>query len=415
MASIVKKETKDGRAFYEIRCRRGREKSTLSTRWYVPDGWSARAIQRELARQAADFERRVEAGEITSRKEKRQEAALRAAQEAEEAARIKTLRQYATEVFMPAKESYFSENARASYQLFLDKHIFPAFGEIPLHEITTAKLQAFFYDFSRQGYAPATITKLYNIVSGIFAMAFEDDSIAFNPMLKVKKPASRKDDIAEEKALAYTAEETAVIVKALQNEPLKWRAYVTLMIDTGARRGEICALQWSDIDFEHGEIFIRRNLQYTPASGVYLATPKNGKARFVDIGAASVHLLTLMRKVQPDSTFVFTQDGDPTKPMHPQSPTRYFRKFGSKYGIEDFHPHKLRHTSASIAITNGADVVSTSARLGHSDTAITLRLYAHASKESVRRAGEVARSAISDLIPAETTPPETHTETHTTI
>ena len=80
--------------------------------------------------------------------------------------------------------------------------------------------------------------------------------------------------------------------------------------------------------------------------------------------------------------------------MHPQSPTRYFKKFGAKYGIEDFHPHKLRHSSASIAITNGADVVSVSERLGHSDTAVTLRMYAHANEESIRRAGQTVRDAL---------------------
>lgn len=93
------------------------------------------------------------------------------------------------------------------------------------------------------------------------------------------------------------------------------------------------------------------------------------------------------------SQWVFTQDGS-ADPMHPQSPTRFFTKFGRRYGIENFHPHKLRHTSASIALTNGADVVSVSERLGHSDTAVTLRMYAHANEESIRRAGQVVRDAL---------------------
>lgn len=82
--------------------------------------------------------------------------------------------------------------------------------------------------------------------------------------------------------------------------------------------------------------------------------------------------------------------------MHPQSPTRYFHKIGERLGISNFHPHLLRHTSASISITNGADVVSVSQRLGHSDTAITLRLYAHANEESIRRAGQTVRDALKD-------------------
>ena len=80
--------------------------------------------------------------------------------------------------------------------------------------------------------------------------------------------------------------------------------------------------------------------------------------------------------------------------MFPQLPTRFFKKFGERYDIADFHPHKLRLSSASIAITNGADIVSVSERLGHSDTAVTLRMYAHANAESIRRAGQAVRDAI---------------------
>ena len=179
-------------------------------------------------------------------------------------------------------------------------------------------------------------------------------------------------------------------------EPLKWQAYINLAADTGARRGELCGLQWSDIDWKSGAVTIRRNLQYTARAGIYETSPKNKKTRSVDIGPETLALLRKLRDEQAASCiskWCFTQDGTPD-PIHPTSPTRYFKKFGEKYGIEDFHPHKLRHTSASIAITNGADVVSVSERLGHSDTAVTLRMYAHANEESIRRAGQTVRDAL---------------------
>ena len=116
----------------------------------------------------------------------------------------------------------------------------------------------------------------------------------------------------------------------------------------------------------------------------------------VDVGPDVLELLKQLREDQAAtavSKWVFTQDGTP-EPMHPQSPTRYFHKFGKRYEIADFHPHKLRHTCASLAITNGADIVSVSERLGHSDTAVTLRMYAHANEESIRRAGQIVRDAL---------------------
>ncbi len=393
MASIKLNETKDGRRFFQISVSRGYGKSPYKTRWYWPDGWSKRTAEREAAKQAAAFELACKNGEVLNRAQEREKAA----QEAAEAAKLKTVRQYADGVFMPMKEAIFSENARSSYRMFLDKHIFPALGDVLLTEVSPAMIAKLLVDFQRAGYAHATAVKLYNILNGVFEMAFLDDSIPANPMLKVKRPAPRKGEQPKEEAdKAYTVEELHYIFSCAAQEPLQWQTYISLAADTGLRRGELCGLQWADIDFKAGAVTVRRNLQYTPASGVYATSPKNGKVRVVDVGADVLALLKELREEQSRScisAWCFSQDGT-AEPMHPQSPTRYFSKFGKRYGIEDFHPHKLRHTSASVALTHGGDVVSVSERLGHSDTAVTLRMYAHANEESIRRAGQIVRDAL---------------------
>lgn len=393
MASIKLSETKDGRRFFQICVSRGYGKSPYKTRWYWPDGWSKRTAEREAAKQAAAFELACKNGEVLNRAQEREKAA----QEAAEAAKLKTVRQYADGVFMPTKEATFSENARSSYRMFLDKHIFPVLGDVLLTEVTPAMIQKLLVDFQRAGYAHASAVKLYNILNGVFEMAFLDDSIPMNPMLKVKRPAPRKgEQPKEESDKAYTVQELGYILSCAAQEPLQWQTYISLAADTGLRRGELCGLQWTDIDFQASTVTVRRNLQYTPAAGVYETSPKNGKVRTVDVGADVLELLKQLRARQAGiciSRWCFTQEGT-GEPMHPQSPTRYFKKFGERYGVKDFHPHKLRHSSASIAITSGADVVSVSERLGHSDTAVTLRMYAHANEESIRRAGQIVRDAL---------------------
>ena len=67
MASTRLKQTKDGKQYYEIRVRMSRGKPELSTRWYIPDGWCNKSIEKELAKQAAEFERKCKAGEVISR------------------------------------------------------------------------------------------------------------------------------------------------------------------------------------------------------------------------------------------------------------------------------------------------------------------------------------------------------------
>lgn len=392
MASIKKTIDSTGGVVYKVQVSAGRGRRVKRS-WRPEPGWSARTIERELNKFAASLENELSDGTILTK----QEDMERQRQEALEKAKIKTLCQYADGVFMPSKEATFSENSRSSYRQFLDKHILPVLGDFPMQDISSAMISNLLLAFQKAGYAHASAVKLYNILNGIFQMALLDDSIQINPMLKVKRPAPRKDEkIQDELGKAYTIQQLRYILQCLEGESLKWRTYISLVIDTGLRRGEATAIQWKDIDWNKASITIRQNAQYTPHVGVYTTTPKNKKIRRVDIGLDTLNLLRQLRADQAEkaiSRFVFTKEGSPDM-MHPQSPTRYFKRFGQKYGVDDFHPHKLRHTSASLAITNGADVVSVSERLGHSDTAVTLRMYAHANEESIRRAGQIVRDAL---------------------
>lgn len=392
MASTRKLKTKDGRDFYEISVSRGRGKSRLTRRWYPPDGWSRKAIERELAAVAAEFERQSDAGEIVTRAERRE----REAQEAAEAAKILTLCQYGERVFMPSKAVTMSENSRSNYQNYLDTKIYPVLGDMKLPEITPAQITALLLDIQAEGKAHATVIKIYTVLHSLFKMAYLGDMIDRNPMDKVERPKPRKGEAKPTEPEAFTAAEVQRITDALKLEPLKWRTLVHVLIDTGIRRGECCALRWENINFKTGAITIAGNLCYTKAKGVYLDTPKNGRTRTVYPGDLTLALLRQLREEQAGkciSAFVFTQEGN-AEPMHPQSPTRYLKKLSERCGVADLHPHKLRHTFASVAITNGADVASVSEALGHSDKAVTLRMYTHANEESVRNAAQIFREAI---------------------
>ena len=288
MASTKLMETKDGKRFFQICVSRGYGKAPYKTRWYWPEGWSKRTAEREAAKQAAAFELACKNGEVLNRAERKEQERMAAEEEARrlaEAAKLKTVRQYADGVYMPTKEVNFSENTRASYRMFLDKHIFPVLSDFLLVDVTPAMITKLLVDFQKTGKSHASTIKLYNILNGIFQMAFLDDSIPINPMLKVKRPAPRKDEhIQEEGEKALTVQELARVLSCVEQEPLKWQAYINLAADSGARRGELCGLQWSDIDWKSNTVTIRRNLQYTVSAGVFEKSPKNGKSRTVDIG-----------------------------------------------------------------------------------------------------------------------------------
>ena len=131
---------------------------------------------------------------------------------------------------------------------------------------------------------------------------------------------------------------------------------------------------------------------------MYLDTTKNKRNRTIDVDPDVMALLWELRQDQATkaiSQYVFSQGKDPS-PIHPQSPTRYLKNFEKKYGVAHLYPHKLRHSFASVAITHGADVASVSEKLGHSDKAVTLRMYTHADAESMKRASNIFRAAIKE-------------------
>ena len=408
MASVKLETTKDGRKYYRIRVRMGRDGATLSENWYVPEGWSKRSIDRELAKVSAEFERRCKAGEILNRADKKAQQE----EEEREAAKIKTVKQYGEQIFMPAKKITVAEHTRAYYQNILDRHVYPKFGELKLTDISSAQLSSFFLELQNGNLARSTILGVYVTLNQLFKMCYLDDTITKNPMDKVARPRARKTEQPKAEADAFTAEDLKRILASLENEPLKWRTMIRLMLDTGIRRGEACGLKWENIDFETNTATIRENLCYTASKGVYTDTPKTGKIRDVYFSGTTKKLLkelqaqqiSLIKKANKNAgadavitipQHVFTTDGT-ASPIHPTSPTHYFRQFSEKYGIPDFHPHKLRHTFASQAIINGADIASVSEVLGHADKSTTLRMYTHADEQSKRGAAQIVHDLLNE-------------------
>lgn len=413
MASWQEMQTKNGEKFYKITVSRGRGKSPYTMRWYIPDGWSRRNIDNKIKTVAAAFENDCRNGLVKNRKELQEEKERLESEQA----KIETVKQYGERVFMPSKKIQCAENTRLYYQEKLEKHIYPAFGSVKLPELSSAMISAFILEKQDSCISFSYLIGIYNTFKQLLKMAYMDDLISANPMDKVQRPRQIKTELQNSGIKAFTENELVYIIDCLKKEPLKWETYIRLMIETGCRRGELCGLKWDCINFSDFSVVIKNNLCYTAEKGVYNDTTKTGKERTVYISAEVVQLLQRFRDRQKEeirkrtkrlekehkplelsrialSEYVFTEKGYNT-PMHPQAPNRYFKKFSEKYNIKDFHPHKLRHSFASVAITNGADIASVSEILGHADKATTLRMYTHADAEAQKRAAEVYRNALN--------------------
>ena len=413
MPSTRKKTTKTGREYYEIRCRISREAPELTRRWYVPDGWSQKVIDRELAKAAAEFERQCKAGEHISRSERKERE-----KEAEAAAAaIVTLKQYGENVFMPTKKAECAEKTRKYYQDCLNNHLYPVFGERPIAAIGSADLSAFFKAKQASSLSHSTVNGIFVTANQLFKMAFMEEVVDRNPLDRVKRPRQKKDDKCSDPP-RFTEDEVKHIKRCLVNEPLKWQAFVTILLDTGMRRGECCGLLWDNIDFARNTIRIDGNLGYTPEKGVFRDKPKTESGdRLIPMTSAVAIVLAQYRKEQivaitrrkarlekehkiidlktvVPSEYVFTVRGG-SDPMLPDSVNRYFTRFGKRYGIEDFHPHKLRHTAVSIMLENNVPDVTVAAIAGHKDAGVTNKIYGHASVTKMKTGIETLEKVTS--------------------
>ena len=250
------------------------------------------------------------------------------------------------------------------YQRQAKLYIRPALGSVRLDRLEPHTIQRFYNSLyeERDGKPPLSaksIKNIHGILHRALDMAMRVEYLTKNPSTYTIRPK-----VVEKPVVPLDAPEQKKLFEALKGNPFE-TLFLTATF-TGMRIGELIGLTWDCVDFENEVIHVEKQLVQTRKKGqkYRFGTLKNGKTRVVDISSDVAALLQELRQSQPVTVrWVFTQDDSP-EPMHPDTPTRYFQRFGKRYGIEHFHPHKLRHTSASLAITNGADVVSVAARLG---------------------------------------------------
>lgn len=416
MASYTARKNKAGEIVsYQIKVSRGRDKLTgkqltpFTTTYTPPAGWSKKSVERDLIRFMGEFEAACRRGEILTKEQQKQQAldiAERVKLEKAEQERKPTFSAYASQ-FIKEKSAVYAPGTLENYQIVLRKAAI-VFGNMKLEDIDFLSVKKYITDLQTNGtndfngkpLAHKTILKHYIVLHALFANAVENEVIEVSPMQKMKRPKPRKDETPKE-AIVYSESEIAYIMECLNSEPLKWKALIMFAIDSGCRRGEIVGLKWEEIDFKTGKVNICRNAQYTAGKGTYISTPKNRKNRVIYLNRPVLAVLAEWKKQQtilhfgqgiPLNGFCFTQDNG--EMMNPQAPTSYLIRFGNKYNIPGIHPHALRHTMATLSIANGADIVSISEKLGHSEPSITLNVYSHANEEAQRRANEVLAEAI---------------------
>ena len=203
---------------------------------------------------------------------------------------------------------------------------------------------------------------------------------------------------------ALTQEQAARFFRLLSDCPLDFHCILYLLITTGIRRGECMGLQWGDIDETAGTIRIERNVSYTPESGVIVSTPKTvNSIRTIPIMPSTLHLLQQyqqeVQKQNPGtilkSAFLFPKGEDVFMARDPNSITRRVKRFMKNNGFPDLSPHDLRHSCATLLLSQGADIKSVQEILGHADASTTLNFYVKADLRQMQAATDKLAAAFN--------------------
>ena len=244
-----------------------------------------------------------------------------------------------------------------------------------------------------------TILHHHRLISSILSIAVKWQLIFSNPCNRVVLPKNKRRE-----AVYLDEKQAAQMLQALENESLQHQVIVKMLLYTGMRRGELCGLEWKDIDFERAVISVRRSSLYLSGKGVFEDETKNETSeRCMKVSDYVIAMLRIWRAEQAKERLRLGdqwQDNDRLftawngAPIRPDVITAWFHKFVTKNGLPPIHVHSLRHTNATLLIAAGTNLTTVAARLGHANTTTTSKIYAHA----IKSADQAAAEALQDIL-----------------
>ncbi|MBQ8649471.1 MAG: site-specific integrase [Clostridia bacterium] len=380
MATIKLRKNKTGELSFLIRVSLGydnQNKQIIKSMTYKPEKeLTERQAKKEAQRRALIFEEECKAYNLSNRRVKFQVLADEWLHLIEQTQEMKP----STVVRLKA----------------MKERTYNAFGNTYVDKITYRQIQCFILDLSKdgvnqrtgKGLSQKTQKHYLTFISDVMKYALKCGYVSSNPCkdISVVKTVSKEKDI-------YSLDELKLLLtKINERADTDYKVFFNLLAYCGIRRGEALGIEYKDIDFDTGMVSIVRTSNYNAEKGVYTSTPKTDTS-YRDL-LLQANILDLIKKLRAEQQEKADKLGDLWvendrlfvtwcgKPMHPNTPYTWLERFCKNEGIPFKGLHSFRHSVATQAITNGVDVKTVSAILGHSQTSTTLNIYAHAVQKS---------------------------------
>ena len=295
-----------------------------------------------------------------------------------------------------------SPTTRKGYRRLLDTRILPVLGTTRVSRLNTQTLDRFYADLAAGrapgggALAPRSIRHIHAVMSGMLTTAVHWGWIATSPAEHARLPR-----IPTRQVNAPEPEAVQLLLTAAAAHSSAFAAYLRMGVTTGARRGELCALRWSDIDLDLGELVIARSIAPDDRDAKQLIekSSKTHQERRLAIDAGTVDVLREHRQLMIDravptgasyvsDAFVFSNDITGERPWHPDAVTSTFRRVCRTAGVTGVRLHDLRHYHGTMLADLGVPLPSVQRRLGHRDLQTT-GIYAHGRRATDRVAADL--------------------------
>ncbi|NNN04212.1 MAG: site-specific integrase [Acidimicrobiaceae bacterium] len=295
----------------------------------------------------------------------------------------------------------YSTTARG-YQVMISRHITPALGSISIWDLSVTDLDRFYYALAtRDGLSDSTIRQIHSVIHQALDLATRRDWIPRNRAALATIPKLPRTRVSPP-----TLEQVQRLIKEATSKDPSFGTFLELAATTGARRGELCALRWSQVDFESGTLTIDTTI--AELGGLIEKDRSPHACRRITLDSRSQHILreqleTCQSVASLNSTqlvpdaFVFSLQPDCSRPWSPDWVTRHFGAVRTAVGLKKVHLRDFRHFSAAQMMAKGVPVTIVAGRLGHANAFTTLTTYGHFAPASDHDAARFLGSELSAL------------------
>ena len=273
-------------------------------------------------------------------------------------------------------------------------------GTKELRKLKGSDLDSFYDRLSGRCLSATSVRRYHTVCSAALNQGVKWGLLERSPAAQASPPSIERNEPD-----SPTPEEIKLLIERAEEKDPELATLLFVAATTGCRRGELCGLRWSDVDFEKGVLLVRRSVSDLPGR-VEIRSTKTGHVRKMAVDGATLSVLDLLREraaahcaavgtsLHADA-YLWSSSPDYLSPVRPGSATSRFTALRNDLGLTHIRLHHLRHFAATVMLAGGVDVRTVAGRLGHSRPTLTLQTYAHVMDVSDRRAAEVLGGSIS--------------------